>query len=186
MRLGPSYRREAYWATTHRSQPTDLAGSAPRPAGVRRALFPRSLGPPSHTELTPPGGRVHQVRAALRPWYETDFRSERTALGRALRAYVDGLRLHLAEAVRVVAPGGIVAYVVANTIRSGRVFDLVGGFQDLLIEAGFSKVRAMARAQEGRRILPAGRDPATGRFAGGSGTAGSAGVREYIVVGQRP
>jgi len=120
---------------------------------------------------------------AFRSWYEQDFRAERTVLGRALRAYVDGLRCHLAEALRVVAPGGVVVYSVANTVRAGRVFDLAGGFRELLTEAGFTDVRATARVQEGRRILPAGRDPRTGRFTGG---AGSAGVREYVVLGRRP
>ncbi|ONH23304.1 hypothetical protein [Pseudofrankia asymbiotica] len=119
---------------------------------------------------------------AFRSWYEQDFRAECTVLGRALRAYVDGLRRHVAEALRVVAPGGVVVYAVANTVRAGRVFDLAGGFRELLTEAGFTDVRVTPRVQEGRRILPAGRDPRTGRF---TGDVGSAGVREYVVLGRR-
>jgi hypothetical protein len=120
---------------------------------------------------------------AFRCWYEQDFRAERTVLGRALRAYVTGLRRHLAEAFRVVAPGGVVVYAVANTVRAGRVFDLATGFCELLTDAGFTDVRVTARAQEGRRILPAGRNPCTGQF---TGSVGSAGVREYVVLGHRP
>ncbi len=128
---------------------------------------------------------LHSPRASShrRSWYEQDFRSERTVLGRALRAYVDGLRRHLSEAFRVVAPGGVVVYSVANTVRAGRVFDLAGGFRELLTEAGFTDVHATTRVQEGRRILPAGRNPCTGRFTGG---VGNAGVREYVVLGRRP
>lgn len=120
---------------------------------------------------------------AFRPWYEGDFRAEGTVLGRALRAYVQGIRTHLAEAARVVAPGGLVAYSLANTIRAGRVFDLVAGFSQLLDEAGFTDIRAVPRAQSGRRILPAGRNTFNGRF---SSNAHSAGVREYVVLGTRP
>lgn len=120
---------------------------------------------------------------AFRPWYETDFRAERTALGRALRAYAQGLRHHLAEAARVVAPGGVVAYSLANTVRAGRVFDLVGAFHQMITEAGFTDVRTVPRVQEGRRILPAGRNTRTGRF---SGNPDSAGVREHVVLGRRP
>jgi hypothetical protein len=120
---------------------------------------------------------------AFRTWYGVQFRGEHTALGRALRAYVDGLRTHLAEAARVVAPGGAVAYALANTVRVGTVFDLVTGFQQLLEEAGFTDVEAVPRHQSGRRILPAGRDTRSGRF---SGIARSAGVREYVVFATRP
>ncbi|MFI7148069.1 hypothetical protein ACIBO2_24420 [Nonomuraea sp. NPDC050022] len=116
-------------------------------------------------------------------WYESEFQGEKTALGRALRAYVEDLRVHLAEAARVVAPGGLVAYSVANSVRAGRIFDLVGGFEQLLNEAGFTEVRAIPRMQAGRRILPPGRDPKSGRF---SSNVQKAGVREYIVLGQRP
>ncbi|WP_214110904.1 hypothetical protein [Acrocarpospora catenulata] len=119
---------------------------------------------------------------AFRSWYEHEFRAERTFLGRALRAYTQDLRTHLAEAARVVAPGGLVAYSVANSVRAGRVFDLVSGFAELLGEAGFADVHALPRVQAGRRILPPGRDVRSGRF---SSDAGRAGVREYIVFGQR-
>ncbi len=131
----------------------------------------------------PPAAGHICLPPAFRSWYEQDFRSERTVLGRALRAYVDGLRCHLSEAFRVVAPGGVVVYSVANTVRAGRVFDLAGGFRELLTEAGFTDVHAATRVQEGRRILPAGRNPRTGRFTGG---VGNAGVREYVVLGRRP
>lgn len=148
-------------------------------AKYRHPSLPAAAGPPT-------------LPTAFRTWYEEDFGAERSTLGRALRAYTDGLRRHLSEAARVVAPGGAVAYSLANTVRAGRVFDLVGGFSELLAEAGFVHVRASPRPQDGRRILPAGRNPATGRFAGSTGGAGNAGgtgnagVREYVVVARRP
>ena len=120
---------------------------------------------------------------AFLDWYRNDFRAEQTVLGRALRVYVANLRTHLAEALRVVVPEGRVAYSLANTVRAGRVFNLVAGFGQLLEEAGFKDVRAEPRVQNGRRILPAGRDIASGRF---SSDPANAGVREYVVSGRRP
>lgn len=67
--------------------------------------------------------------------------------------------------------------------RAGRVFNLVAGFGQLLEEAGFKDVRAEHRVQNGRRILPAERDIASGRF---SSDPANAGVREYVVSGRRP
>jgi SAM-dependent methyltransferase len=129
-----------------------------------------------------PTDRQVDLPPALRFWYQDQFRGECTVLGRALRTYVEDLRTHLAEAARVVAPGGIVAYSVANTVRAGRVFDLAEAFRQLLVEAGFSDVQAVPRHQGGRRILPAGRDVQSGRFAR---DAGNAGVREYILFATR-
>jgi hypothetical protein len=124
-----------------------------------------------------------KMPAVFRSWYEGEFRGEGTVLGRALRAYVQGMRAHLAEAARVVAPGGLVAYSLANTVRAGRIFDLVAGFSQLLHEAGFTEVHAVPRQQSGRRILPPGRDTSNGRF---SSNVRSAGVREHVVIGKRP
>lgn len=90
---------------------------------------------------------------AFQSWYVGEFRGEATVLGRALRAYVQDLRSHLAEAARVVASGGLVAYSLANIVRAGRTFDLVTGFTYLLEEAGFVDVHAAPRMQSGRRIL---------------------------------
>ena len=115
-------------------------------------------------------------------WYAAEFGRENGFLGRALRAYVSDLRVHLAEANRVLAPGGAVAYSLANTVRKGRVFDLTAGFGRLLAEAGFTDVHAVPRVQGGRRILPAGRDTRTGRF---SSNTQNAGVREYIVYARK-
>ncbi|MEO3860726.1 hypothetical protein [Acrocarpospora sp. B8E8] len=117
---------------------------------------------------------------AFHAWYESEFGAERTFLGRALRAYAQNLRTHLAEISRVVAPGGLVAYSVANSVRAGRIFDLVSGFAQLLAEAGFVDVHAVPRVQAGRRILPPGRDPKSGRF---SSDPRKAGVREHVVYG---
>ena len=79
--------------------------------------------------------------SALDPWYREAFGGESTALGRALRVYVEGLRAHLREVLRVVAPGGVVAYSLANTVRSGMIFNLVSGFEELLEEAGSRTLR---------------------------------------------
>ncbi|GAA1005880.1 hypothetical protein Aple_040280 [Acrocarpospora pleiomorpha] len=97
-----------------------------------------------------------------------------------LRAYVQNLRTHLAEVSRVVAPGGLVVYSVANSVRAGRIFDLAAGLAQLLDEVGFSDVHAVPRVQAGRRILPPGRDARSGRF---SSDPRKAGVREYVVYG---
>jgi DNA modification methylase len=131
----------------------------------------------------PPTDATVKLPEAFRFWYVDQFHAESTALGRALRAYVDGMRAHIAEAVRVVAPGGVVAYSLANTIRAGRVFDLVTGVQQLLEDAGFTNIEAVPRRQAGRRILPAGRDVASGRF---STDTRIAGVREHVVFAVRP
>ncbi len=118
--------------------------------------------------LAPDGKRLHDA-----PLPNTE------APRRALRAYVDGLRAHLVEAARVVAPGGIVAYSLANTVRAGMVFDLVAGFGQLLEEAGFVDIEAVPRDQAGRRILPAGRDTSTGRFSSNVREFASSRVREF-------
>ena len=124
-----------------------------------------------------------RLPTALDAWYREVFGGESTALGRALRVYVEGLRVHLKEALRVVASGGVVAYSLANTVRSGMIFNLVSGFEQLLDEAGFQNIESVPRRQAGRRILPAGRDIQTGRF---SSNTMSAGVREYVIYGIRP
>jgi len=119
---------------------------------------------------------------ALHHWYE-QFGGEGTVLGRAMRVYVEQMRAHLREAARVLAPDGIVAYSVANTIREGRVFDLVGGFAELLEEAGFVNVEPVPRSQAGRRILPPGRNVSNGRF---SRDSRNAGVREHVIFATPP
>jgi hypothetical protein len=111
-------------------------------------------------------------------WYGREFGGEASFLGRALRAYVEGLKSHLSEAHRVLAPGGVLAYSLANTVRRKTVFDLATGFSQLLTEAGFVDTQVVPRVQGGRRILPAGRDTDSGQF---TSDTRSAGVREYIV-----
>ena len=136
------------------------------------------------------GAKYGQARAATYPdlpqpfdvWFE-HFGGEATTDGRALRAYVEALRDHLREARRVSASGGVVCYSLANSVRSGRAFNLVAGFEAMLDEVGFVDISVEARTQEGRRILPAGRNSSTGRF---SSSAAHAGVREYVVFGRRP
>ena len=101
----------------------------------------------------------------LRQTYYDTFRGERTFLGRALRAYVQGLRKHLREVERIVAPRGVVAFAVADSIRAGERFPLAAAAAELLEEAGFDEVTARRRTTSHHRILPAGRDRQSGRFA---------------------
>jgi hypothetical protein len=112
-------------------------------------------------------------------WYNI-FGCESSILGRALRVYGQGFMRHAREARRVIAPGGVVAYSAANTVRQGQLFDLVKAIAQILTAAGFSSVEIRPRPQAGRRILPPGRDTATGRFAGNTARAG---IREYVVYG---
>jgi hypothetical protein len=115
-------------------------------------------------------------------WYDR-FGRESATLGRALRVYGEGFTQHAREARRVIAPGGVVAYSVANSVRQGQLFDLVGAVAQTLTAAGFSAVEARPRPQAGRRILPPGRDISTGRFADNKAGAG---IREYVVYGISP
>jgi hypothetical protein len=141
-----------------------------------------------HTQLgakyghAPNGVHCTSLVPSFAGWYEK-FNRESSFLGRALRAYGEGFEQHAREALRVVTPGGLVAYSVANSVRHGEIFDLVSAVKEMLIDVGFVSVEATPRPQAGRRILPAGRDTNTGRFAGNSARAG---VREYVVCGISP
>jgi SAM-dependent methyltransferase len=119
---------------------------------------------------------------ALARWYSEDFSGEAGLFGRALRAYCQQMTAHFAEVRRVVRPGGIVAYAVANSTRRRRTFDLVGGTVELMLEAGFVDVEISARNMGDTRILPAARDTVTGRFA----SAGSAGINERVIYARNP
>jgi hypothetical protein len=102
---------------------------------------------------------------ALSRWYEREFKGEDTVLGRSLREYITGMRLHFIEIHRVLHPGGVIAYAIANSKRRGRRFGLVAGLKEIVAEVGFDNVSVATRRNSNRRILPAGRDPETGRFA---------------------
>jgi hypothetical protein len=60
---------------------------------------------------------------ALAAWYR-DFNKEDTLFGRALRAYCQRMNMHIGELFRVLRPGGILAYAVANSTRKGKAFRL--------------------------------------------------------------
>ena len=120
---------------------------------------------------------------AMARWYESDFCGEQTDQGRALRAYLQEIRQSLREIRRVLREGGVVALALANSFRIGREFDLVSAFVEMLTEAGFSDISRVDRSSNGRRILPAGRDPFTGRFTPGSKPSH---VREQLVFATRP
>lgn len=113
-------------------------------------------------------------------WYR-EYRGEVTAEGRSLRAYINSMRTHFAEIARVLRPRGIVAYAVANSIRRGRTFRLVDALMELISEFDFDEVHAEPRMNSTRRILPAGRDPKTGRFSSGTNPA----VDEQVIYALR-
>jgi hypothetical protein len=119
---------------------------------------------------------------AMMHWYNDSFRAEETIEGRALRAYLRAMEAHFREAFRVVRSGGTAAYAIANTFRENKEFDLVGAMIDLLRRSGFEGIRWSRRAETARRILPAGRDPNTGRFSSKPGRR----VEERIIYAKKP
>lgn len=110
-----------------------------------------------------PDGRGFMAPSTMASWY-ADLGAERTSMGRALREYIQRITEHLVEAYRVLKPGGVAAYAIANSIRHEKAFDLVGAFAELAQEAGFVEPEVVGRTISTRRILPAGRDLKTGRF----------------------
>jgi hypothetical protein len=92
------------------------------------------------------------------------------------------MTVHLAELFRVLHPGGVVAYAVANSTRRGRDFDLVDATRDMLRGAGFVDIQTVARGLGDKHILPVFRDAKSGRFA----SEGINGVRERIVYANKP
>lgn len=128
-----------------------------------------------------PDGVGFSPPKSMEDWYYRIYRGETTFLGRALRAYLRDLESHFAEVHRVLAPGGVVGYAVGNSTRAGRVFNLATAIGELLTDAGFASVEIHAREQVPRRILPAGRDTATGRFSSDT----RLGVAEHIVWATR-
>lgn len=120
--------------------------------------------------------------AALARWYEHDFAGERTQFGRALRLYTQQLRLHLAETWRVLEPGGVVAYAVANSTRNGKHFLLSTALAELLEEQGFESVEVRSRSLGSTSILPRTRDARTGKFS----STGITGARERVVYAKKP
>jgi DNA modification methylase len=111
---------------------------------------------PDGSGFTPPDSLAH--------WYLTEYRGELTAEGRALRAYINDMRCHFQEVYRVVRHGGVIAYALANSMRKGRTFDLIGAITQIMNEIGFKDIQTIPREISDRRILPSGRDPLTGRF----------------------
>lgn len=92
------------------------------------------------------------------------------------------MRDHMAELHRVLRPGGVVAYAVADSTRRGRPFELAGASRELLQEAGFEVLMTRARHLGDKHILPVTRDADTGRLA----SEGIAGVTERIIYARRP
>jgi hypothetical protein len=109
------------------------------------------------------------------------FGAESTAKGRALRAYLQAMRRHLREARRVLKPRGVAAYAVADSFSAGRKFPLAQALKELIEQSGFADTEMRERKQSSRRILPAGRDPVTGRFDSNAAPT----LSEFIVSGVR-
>jgi SAM-dependent methyltransferase len=117
---------------------------------------------------------------AMKVWYEK-YRKETTIQGRSLRAYLNSMRVHFAEVHRVLVPGGVIAYAVGDSIRENNTFPLVKGLVELLKESDFRRICIHQRSNSSRRILPAARDPKTGRFS----SDGTPSVTEQIIYGRR-
>jgi len=129
-----------------------------------------------------PDGVGFQPPKAMVPWYSDRYQAEETIDGRALRAYLRSMKVHLSEARRVLRPNGVIACAVANSMRGGQQFNLVGALSELMREAGFKHVRAYSRIEAKRRILPLGRNPKTGRFSSKRSTVS---VDERIIYAVR-
>ena len=136
-------------------------------------------------------GRKHRISTdgvgffppdSVRPWYEEVFRGEETFLGRALREYVGQIRLAASEWLRVLREGGIVRLAVADSYRNATTFPLTDLFGEIMQEVGFQEVTTKARQGSHRRILPAGRDPNTGKFS----ASHSPTVTERIISSRKP
>ena len=130
-----------------------------------------------------PDGVGFSPPSSIDEWYSRMYRGEQSVLGRALRAYLQDMRAHLAEAVRVLQPGAALAYAIGNSTRSGRKFDLAAVTAQMMEEAGCIDVTVEPRAQSpARRILPAGRDLRTGRFC----SEPTPGIEEHVVFATKP
>jgi hypothetical protein len=129
-----------------------------------------------------PDGIGFSPPRSMEDWYARAYRGEQSVLGRALRAYLQDMRAHFAEAARVLEPGGVLAYAVGNSTRIGRTFDLAAATAELMEEAGLFDVELKPREQSAaRRILPAGRDLATGRFC----SEPTPGIEEHVVYARK-
>lgn len=131
-----------------------------------------------------PDGHGFQPPEPMVGWYQSLFRGEATIQGRALRAYLVDMHAHVNEALRVLRPDGVAVYAMADSHRRGHKFELVATMCDILRTAGFKNVQAKPRPTSNRRILPAGRDPLTGRFS--SNPDDSTTVTEHLIVARRP
>ena len=129
-------------------------------------------------------GQGFKAPEPMMDWYQSVFRGETTIQGRALRAYLVDMHSHVNEALRVLRPDGVAVYAMADSHRHGRKFELVAAMCDILRNAGFKNVQANPRPTSNRRILPAGRDPLTGRFSSDPDDATA--VTEQLIVARRP
>jgi hypothetical protein len=76
----------------------------------------------------------------------------------------------------------VVAYAVAISFRHQRPFDLATGVSELLQRAGFIEIEVKQRRMSSKKILPAGRDVASGRFS----SRPTAGIAEFVVYARNP
>lgn len=127
-----------------------------------------------------PDGVGFVAPRAMKRWY-SHFDSEQTVQGRSLRAYWNDISAQVEESVRVLRPGGVVVYALANTRRGGSLFNIVDSTAEIMERVGLEKVRKRRRPQTDVRILPAGRDPDTGRFS----STGMAPLTEWVLVARK-
>jgi hypothetical protein len=92
------------------------------------------------------------------------------------------MRTHFSEVRRILRPGGVIGYAVANSTRGGKQFPLVEAILEVAEESGFRSLRAEKRLTSARRILPNSRDPRTGRFSSGTAIA----IDEQVIFGLAP
>ncbi|WKZ79637.1 MAG: hypothetical protein QY327_09840 [Fimbriimonadaceae bacterium] len=129
-----------------------------------------------------PDGFAFVPPSALKKWYRDVYKGEQSVEGRSIRLYSQRLEAAVSEQVRVLKLGGVACYAIADSIRRDGVLELTKAVSELFERNGLKIVKVLPRATSHRRILPAGRDPLTGRF---SSNLGMAGVAEQIIVAKK-
>ena len=117
----------------------------------------------------------------MKDWYYNCYKGESTIKGRALRAYFQDMEKHFNEIYRVLQYNGAIAYSLANSIKKGRKFQLVEALAEIIYNVGFREIEIIPRKHSTRRILPAGRDPISGRFSSNAKPV----IDEYVIFAKK-
>jgi SAM-dependent methyltransferase len=129
-----------------------------------------------------PDGVAFVPPSSLERWYRDVCKGEQSIEGRAIRLYSQRMEAAVREQVRVLRPGGVACYAIADSVRREGVLELTRALCELVERSGLKVMRVLPRRTSHRRILPAGRDPQTGRF---SSSSGMAGVPEQIIIAMK-